>query len=58
MEDLNIEELRQLLSFYKQRVSDVEFSMLQTQIKLNKFISEGINRDTVAAKGNTEKNKN
>jgi hypothetical protein len=57
MEDLNIEELRQLLSFYKQRVSDVEFSMLQTQIKLNKFISESINKDTVAATGNTEKNK-
>ena len=57
MEDLNIEELRQLLSFYKQRVSDVEFSMLQTQIKLNKFMSESINKDTVVAKGNTEKNK-
>jgi hypothetical protein len=58
MEDLNIEELRQLLSFYKQRVSDVEFSMLQTQIKLNKFMSESINKDTVAAKSNIEKNKN
>ena len=57
MEDLNIEELRQLLSFYKQRVSDVEFSMLQTQIKLNKFMSESINKDKVTAKDNTEKNK-
>ena len=58
MEDLNIEELRQLLTFYKQRVSDIEFSMLQTQIKLNKLMSESINKDTVAAKSNTEKNKN
>jgi len=39
MEDLTIDELRQLLTFYKQRASDVEFTLLQTQIKLNKFIS-------------------
>jgi hypothetical protein len=39
MEDLNIEELKQLVLFYKQRASDVEFSMLQTQIKLNKYLS-------------------
>jgi len=39
VEDLTIDELRQLLTFYKQRASDVEFTLLQTQIKLNKFIS-------------------
>ena len=39
MEDLNIEELRQLVTFYKQRSSDLEFSLLQTQLKLNKAIS-------------------
>jgi hypothetical protein len=39
VEDLNIEELKQLVLFYKQRASDVEFSMLQTQIKLNKYLS-------------------
>jgi hypothetical protein len=39
MEDLNIEELRQLVTFYKQRSSDLEFSLLQTQLKLNKVSS-------------------
>ena len=39
MEDLNVEELRQLVTFYKQRSSDLEFSLLQTQLKLNKVIS-------------------
>jgi hypothetical protein len=39
MEDLNIDELRQLVTFYKQRSSDLEFSLLQTQLKLNKAIS-------------------
>ena len=39
MEDLNVEELRQLVTFYKQRSSDLEFNLLQTQLKLNKVIS-------------------
>ena len=39
MEDLNIEELKQLVLFYKQRASDAEFSTLQTQIKLNRYSS-------------------
>jgi hypothetical protein len=39
MEDLNVEELKQLVTFYKQRSSDLEFSLLQTQLKLNKVIS-------------------
>jgi hypothetical protein len=47
MEDLNIEELKQLVSFYKQRASDVEFSMLQTQIKLNRYLSVNANTDQV-----------
>lgn len=36
MEDLNIEELKQLLIFYKQKSSDLEFNLLQMQIKLNR----------------------
>ena len=40
MEDLTIDELKQLVTFYKQRASDVEFTLLQTQIKLNKFMSD------------------
>jgi hypothetical protein len=47
MEDLNIEELKQLVSFYKQRASDVEFSMLQTQIKLNRYLSVNASTDQV-----------
>lgn len=39
MEDLTIDELKQLLTFYKQRSSDIEFTLLQTQIKLNKSMS-------------------
>jgi len=39
MDDLNIEELKQLITFYKQRSSDLELNLLQTQLKLNKAIS-------------------
>ena len=47
MEDLNIEELKQLVLFYKQRASDVEFSMLQTQIKLNRYLSVNASTEQV-----------
>ena len=40
MEDLTIDELKQLVTFYKQRASDVEFTLLQTQIKLNNLMSD------------------
>lgn len=50
MEDLNIDELRQLLTFYKQRASDVEFTLLQTQIKLNKFMSAQLVADQNVSK--------
>ena len=33
------EELIQLITFYKQRASDLEFTVLQTQLKLNKTIA-------------------
>jgi hypothetical protein len=39
VEDLGRDELIQLVTFYKQRASDLEFSLLQTQLKLNKAIS-------------------
>jgi len=38
VEDLGRDELIQLVTFYKQRSSDLEFSLLQTQLKLNKAI--------------------
>jgi hypothetical protein len=50
MEDLTIDELRQLLTFYKQRASDVEFTLLQTQIKLNKFMSAQLVSDQNVSK--------
>ena len=41
MEELGREELVQLVAFYRQKSSDLEFSLLQTQLKLNKamFVS-------------------
>ena len=39
MEDLGVEELKQLINFYRQRSSDLEFNVLQLQMKLNKIIS-------------------
>jgi hypothetical protein len=39
VEDLNIEEVKQLVVFYKQKSSDLEFNLLQMQIKLNRTMS-------------------
>jgi len=36
MEDLTIEEVKQLVNFYRQRLSESEFQALQLQIKLNR----------------------
>ena len=49
MDDLTREELIQLLTFYRQSKSDLELSLLQTQIKLNKAISLVTNDVPVAA---------
>ena len=53
MEDLTIDELRQLLTFYKQRLSDIEFTLLQTQIKLNKVVSAQLVLDENVSKKET-----
>lgn len=37
MEDLSLEEIKQLVLFYKQKSSDLEFSVLQSQLKLNRI---------------------
>jgi hypothetical protein len=47
VEDLNIEELNQLVLFYRQKSSDLEFNLLQMQIKLNRTMSV---EDSVEAK--------
>ncbi len=39
MEDLGREELKQLINFYRQKSSDLEFNLLQAQIKLNRINS-------------------
>lgn len=38
MEDLTIEEIKQLVTFYKQKATDTEFSLLQAQLKLNRYL--------------------
>lgn len=42
MEDLNNEEIKQLLNFYRQKSSDLEFQVLQSQIKINKLVANQI----------------
>jgi len=37
MEDLTLEEIKQLVIFYKQKSTDLEFNLLQLQIKLNRI---------------------
>ena len=38
MEELGVEELKQLVNFYRQKASDTEFQLLQTQIKFYKLM--------------------
>lgn len=42
VEELAIEELKQLVAFYKQKSSDLEYNMLITQLKLNKALAEQV----------------
>jgi hypothetical protein len=39
MNDLTIDELKQLVVFYKQKSSDLEFELLKLQLTLNKVAS-------------------
>jgi hypothetical protein len=39
MEDLNVEEVKQLVNFYRQKAYDLEFQLLQSQLRLNKIIA-------------------
>jgi hypothetical protein len=56
MEDLTIDELKQLVTFYKQKSSDIELTLLQTQIKLNRFMSaQLVSDENVSKKETTEK---
>jgi len=53
VEDLNLEEVKQLVNFYRQKASELEFSNLQWQIKYNRLLS---NKQQVST-AKTTKNK-
>lgn len=54
VDSLNTDELKQLVNFYRQRSADLEFQVLQLQMKLNRAVSEDI---VPATKNVSEKNK-
>lgn len=39
MKDLTIEEVQQLVVFYKEKAADLEFNLLQAHLKLNRVLS-------------------
>lgn len=51
MEDLSLAEIKQLVIFYKQKSADLEFNLLQMQIKLNRIIAL---QDTVELQTNSK----
>jgi hypothetical protein len=53
VEDLSIEEIKQLVIFYKQKSVDLEFNLLQLQIKLNRITEL---QDTVELQANSKSN--
>lgn len=54
MEDLTIEEIKQLVTFYKQKATEMEFSLLQSQLKLNRVLAI----DPASEKNNISKKNN
>jgi hypothetical protein len=38
MENLNSKDMMELVTFYKQKATDTEFSLLQTQLKFNQAL--------------------
>jgi hypothetical protein len=49
MNDLGIEELKQIITFYKQRASELEFSNLQWQLRYAK-LQESLSQPVPATK--------
>ncbi len=39
MEDLTLEDAKQIINFYKQRASEMEFANLQWQLKYNRLLT-------------------
>jgi hypothetical protein len=54
MEDLTVEEIKQLVIFYKQKATDMEFNLLQSQLKLNRVLAV----DPASEKNNISKKNN
>jgi len=54
MEDLTVEEIKQLVIFYKQKATDMEFNLLQSQLKLNRVLAI----DPASEKNNISKKNN
>ena len=50
MNDLTIEELKQLLVFYKQKASDLEYEILKGQIIMNRVTTQEIQSSTKTKK--------
>jgi hypothetical protein len=50
MEDVSKEEMVQLVTFYKQKASDVELELLKLQLKYNKLNSVILNSTQEPAK--------
>lgn len=55
MEDLGVDELKQLVNFYRQKVSDTEFQLLQLQLKYNKMVVQNTVSQPVPATKVTKK---
>lgn len=55
MDDLGIDELKQLVNFYRQKVSDTEFQLLQLQLKYNKVVIQNTLSQPVPATKVTKK---
>ena len=55
MDDLGVDELKQLVNFYRQKLSDTEFQLLQLQLKYGKLLAENSELKAVPA---TKTNKN
>ena len=54
MEDLTVEEIKQLVMFYKQKATDAEFNLLQAQLKLNRvlFTEPAAEKNNISKKNN------
>jgi hypothetical protein len=46
VDDLDKEDLKVLLSFYRQKSNDLEWANLNLQLKLNKFLSNVVEEPT------------